>query len=167
MLRRILHAPGWTDAVLLTQWEVARRRAGVGRSTMMTTQWAPWFAFTLHGRVPARAFTPRPGVDGGIITIHRRELPALPISQRRRFQQFVHRVYTGPGHGAAQILARATTVGSVKSARRLLASHSLGPDVLPGDIPLEAWVGLFQDASSSSPPGRNRASGQSRPRRSR
>ena len=27
MLRRILHEPGWTDAVLLVQWEVARRRA--------------------------------------------------------------------------------------------------------------------------------------------
>ena len=30
ILRRLLRAPGWTDAVLLMQWEVARRRAGVG-----------------------------------------------------------------------------------------------------------------------------------------
>ena len=36
MLRRILHAPAWTDAILLVQWEVARRRAGVGGATMMT-----------------------------------------------------------------------------------------------------------------------------------
>ena len=40
MLRRILHAPGWTEAILLVQWEVARRRAGVGGATMMTAQWA-------------------------------------------------------------------------------------------------------------------------------
>jgi 23S rRNA (adenine-N6)-dimethyltransferase len=30
MLRRLLHGPGWTDAMLLVQWEVARRRAAVG-----------------------------------------------------------------------------------------------------------------------------------------
>ncbi len=30
MLRRILHAPAWTDAIVLVLWEVARRRAGVG-----------------------------------------------------------------------------------------------------------------------------------------
>ncbi|BDH55497.1 hypothetical protein MTP03_04360 [Tsukamurella sp. PLM1] len=28
VLRKLLHAPHWTDAVLLVQWEVARRRAG-------------------------------------------------------------------------------------------------------------------------------------------
>ena len=39
ILRKLLHAPAWTDAVLLMQWEVARRRAGVGASTMMTAQW--------------------------------------------------------------------------------------------------------------------------------
>ena len=38
ILRKLLHAPAWTDAVLLMQWEVARRRAGVGASTMMTAQ---------------------------------------------------------------------------------------------------------------------------------
>ncbi len=36
--RRALHAGQWTDAVLLVQWEVARRRAGVGGATMMTAQ---------------------------------------------------------------------------------------------------------------------------------
>lgn len=155
ILRRILHAPGWTDAVLLTQWEVARRRAGVGRATMMTTQWAPWFTFALHGRVPARAFTPRPGVDGGIMTIHRREQPALPASQRRRFQALVHRVYTGPGRGAAQILARTTSLGSATAARRWLAGHGLGPDIHPGDIPLDAWIDLFRTTGGSPPRGRS------------
>src|SRR6185437_8809459 len=38
VLRRILHGPGCTDAVLLVQWEVARRRAAVGGATMMTAQ---------------------------------------------------------------------------------------------------------------------------------
>ena len=65
ILRKLLHAPAWTDAVLLMQWEVARRRAGVGASTMMTAQWSPWFTFHLGSRVPRSAFRPQPNVDGG------------------------------------------------------------------------------------------------------
>ncbi len=65
ILRKLLHAPAWTDAVLLMQWEVARRRAGVGASTMMTAQWSPWFTFHLGSRVPRTAFRPQPNVDGG------------------------------------------------------------------------------------------------------
>lgn len=77
MLRHILHSPGWTHAVLLVQWEVARRRAGVGGATMMTAQWWPWIQFDLHGRVPASHFAPRPTVDGGVLSMQRRESPLL------------------------------------------------------------------------------------------
>ncbi len=62
ILRRLLSRPRWHDAILLTQWEVARKRAGVGGGTMMTAQAAPWFEFALHGRVPARSFRPVPNV---------------------------------------------------------------------------------------------------------
>lgn len=151
MLRRVLHGPAWTDAVLLLQWEVARRRAGVGSSTMMTAQWLPWFEFHLHGRVPARAFTPRPGVDGGILTIRRREQPALPVGQRRRFHALVHRVYTGPGRGLAQILARSTTLGSTRAAARWLAARGVNAHALPGALELEAWVDLYS-ATGWAPP---------------
>lgn len=153
ILRRILHAPGWTDAILLTQWEVARRRASVGSATMMTTQWAPWFDFSLHGRVPASAFTPRPGIDGGILKIHRRAAPLLPCAERRQFQALVHRVYTGPGRGLAQILARTTSLGSTKEAGKWLARHGLSAPALPGQMPPDAWADLYR-ASGSSPPRR-------------
>lgn len=143
MLRRVLHAPGWTDAILLTQWEVARRRAGVGGATMMTAQWAPWFQFDLHGRVPARAFTPRPGVDGGILSLRRRDTPLVPWAQRDRFQALVHRVYTGRGRGLAEILARNTSLESSRVARSWLARHALPPAALPGAMTTDAWVDLF------------------------
>ena len=55
ILRRLLRVGTWTQAVLLTQWEVARKRCGIGGSTMLTAQTAPWFTFTLHGRVPSAA----------------------------------------------------------------------------------------------------------------
>lgn len=155
MLRHILHTPAWSDAVLLVQWEVARRRTGVGGATMMTAQWAPWFEFTLHGRVPAQAFTPRPGVDGGMLTIHRRAQPLLSLARRRQFQELVHRVYTGPGRGLTQILARNTALGSARLAAAWLGRHRITTTGLPKDLPVEAWVDLFK-VTGSSPPSRRR-----------
>lgn len=106
MLRHILHSPAWTHAVLLVQWEVARRRAGVGVATMMTVQWWPWIQFDLHGRVPATHFAPRPTVDGGVLSMQRRESPLLDWDSRRRYTSFVHAVFTGKGRGIAAILRR-------------------------------------------------------------
>lgn len=83
ILRRLLHQGSWKHALLLTQWEVARKRAGIGGGTMMTAQAAPWFAFALHGRVPAHCFSPRPSVDGGMLGIERREAPLVPVGSGR------------------------------------------------------------------------------------
>ncbi len=52
VLRRLLGEREWTHAVLLVQWEVARRRAGVGGATLLTAQWWPWYDFALLRRVP-------------------------------------------------------------------------------------------------------------------
>lgn len=155
ILRRILHAPAWTDAILLVQWEVARRRAGVGGATMMTSQWNPWFLFTLEGRVPSRAFTPRPSVDGGLLHIRRRAEPLVPLAQRRAFQDFVHRVYTGRGRGLAQVLAN-TTFTTTGQSRVWLQSIGLRPSDLPGAVPQDAWIDLYRTTGASPPRGRQR-----------
>lgn len=147
MLRHLLHAPGWTDAVLLVQWEVARRRAGVGGSTMMTAQWQPWFSFHLEGRMPATAFTPRPGVDGGILHIQRHGRPAIPRGQRKHYQGLVHAVFTGRGRGLGQILARNTALG--RGAESWLRRHGLRRDALPGTMPASAWIDLFETTGVS------------------
>ena len=164
ILRHILHAPGWTDAVLLVQWEVARRRAGVGGASMMTAQWSPWFEFTLHGRVPARAFTPAPGVDGGLMAIRRCPDPPIRMRDRRRFQALVHRVYTGPGHGLAQIVARNTALGSPKDATSWLLKHRLAGSDVPKSMSTMAWVDLFRTTGTSPPPTRTNRGQRSRRR---
>ncbi|WP_265520296.1 hypothetical protein [Oerskovia flava] len=64
-------------AVLLTQWEVARKRAAVGGTTVLTAQWWPGYTLTLGRRVAASAFTPRPSVDGGILFIDQRAVPLI------------------------------------------------------------------------------------------
>ncbi|QTX06188.1 23S ribosomal RNA methyltransferase Erm [Agromyces archimandritae] len=141
MLRGLLAAPGWTDAVLLTQWEVARRRTGVGGSSLLTAQWAPWFAFRLERRVPARAFRPIPSVDAGLFTVHRRTEPLVPWGERRAYQAYVAAVFRGRGRGLAQVLARAPR--PLPDARRLLAARGLPADALPGRLAPEDWAALW------------------------
>ena len=89
LLRHLLGQAGWGTAVLLLQWEVARKRAAVGGTTQLTASWWPWFEFALAGRVPAGAFRPRPSVDGGLLVMSRRDRPLLDRRRRRAYQRFV------------------------------------------------------------------------------
>ncbi len=136
ILRRLLHGPGWTDAVLLMQWEVARRRAAVGGATMMTAQWWPWFEFGVVRKVSADAFRPRPGVDAGLLTIERRGEPLVPWTDRHRYQALVHEVFTGRGRGLAQILRRHVD-------RRWLHANGIHAASLPRDLTARQWAALF------------------------
>ncbi|MBB3052193.1 23S rRNA (adenine-N6)-dimethyltransferase [Prauserella isguenensis] len=166
MLRRVLAADHWTDAVLLVQWEVARRRAGVGGATMMTAQWWPWFEFGLDRRVPASAFTPRPDVDGGLLTITRRPRPFVPQAQRRDYADLVHDVFTGPGRGIEDILTR--RFGHRAAVGRWLADNGVPPTVLPRGLTARQWAALHALAEQlpvRRPGGERRSAGRSRPRR--
>lgn len=141
LLRRILGSGSWNHAILLTQWEVARKRAGVGGGTMMTAQSAPWFEFELHGRVPAHAFHPMPAVDGGILSITRRGSPLLPACERRRYEAFVREVFTGRGRGIAQILrARRAARGDIRGT---LHRAGIAPAALPRDLTAAQWAAVW------------------------
>ena len=144
MLRRILNAPGWTEAVLLVQWEVARRRAGVGGATMMTAQWWPWFEFRLVRRVPAAAFRPRPGVDGGLMTVSRRERSLVDRHEQRRYQDFVQRVFTAKGRGLPEMLAAAAPELPRQRIRRWTRHHRIAPHALPKSLTAEQWAELYR-----------------------
>ncbi|MEK8225554.1 rRNA adenine N(6)-methyltransferase family protein [Oerskovia sp. M15] len=127
ILRRLLDEPAWSRAVLLVQWEVARRRAGVGGATMLTAQWWPWYSFDLCARVPARAFRPAPSTDGGLLSITRRS--ALPASERCAYQRFVADVFTGRGRGLGDVLRQRGLLDD--AVRAWLASHRAAT-ALPG-----------------------------------
>lgn len=146
ILRRLLAQPEWTDAVVLVQWEVARRRAGVGGASLMTAQWWPWFEFALLRRVPARAFAPVPSVDGGLLRITRRPDPA--VRDRPGYQRFVHRVFTGAGHGLPEILRRAGVPPRASAA--WLRACGLNARHLPKDLRRQDWEDLWTLRSSSS-----------------
>lgn len=152
ILRHLLDATGWQGAVLLTQWEVARKRAGIGGATQLTAQWWPWYRFGLDRRVPATAFRPRPSVDAGLLLIDRRPTPMLPADQRRRYQAWVARVFGSRGRGIAEILIRngvpqhqAVRITRLRAGRRGQA--------LPRDLHAEDWVAAYRLANGPGPRG--------------
>ncbi|RGE17653.1 23S ribosomal RNA methyltransferase Erm [Leucobacter sp. wl10] len=147
LLRKLLRSPRWERAILLTQWEVARKRAGIGGGTLLTGQSAPWFEFRLRCRVPARAFRPVPGVDGGLLDISRRGAPLVPVAERNAYERFVRRVFTARGHGLGQILQRGLGLPRAMSASALREA-GLPASALPRDITAQQWAALWRVAGS-------------------
>lgn len=143
ILRRLLSTQSWEHAVLVTQWEVARKRAGVGGRTMMTAQSAPWFEFALRGRVPAWGFVPRAGVDGGILTITRRTSPLIPLRERQRYERFVRDVFTGRGGRIDSIVRRASALDP-SAVSRALSAAGVPSRALPRDLDAQQWAALWR-----------------------
>jgi 23S rRNA (adenine-N6)-dimethyltransferase len=141
ILRRMLNHGSWSEAVLLTQWEVARKRAGVGGATMMTAQAAPWFTFRLEGRVAARHFRPMPAVDGGILVVARRPRPLIPSRDRRRYEAFIGTAFRGRGRGMQQILRGSGH--TLPSMQRALSDAGAPRAALPRDLSGEQWAALW------------------------
>lgn len=78
-----------TRADLILQWEVARKRAVQPPSSLRGAAWAPWWEFQLGRRIRAHSFRPIPRVDGGVLTIARREPPLLPPEMALAYSRFV------------------------------------------------------------------------------
>jgi 23S rRNA (adenine-N6)-dimethyltransferase len=136
-LRRLLREPGWQIAVLMVQWEVARKRTA---GTMLSASWWPWYDIELVRRVPAEAFRPVPRVDSGVLHLSRRADPLLPHGERGRYQRFVEAVFTGRGAGLAGILRPHL---SRSALRRWFRDHDVSPAALPRDLEPAHWISLY------------------------
>jgi 23S rRNA (adenine-N6)-dimethyltransferase len=149
VLRHLLAAPGWERAVLVIQWEVARKRAGIGGATQMTAQWWPWYHFRLDRRIASAAFQPRPSVDGGLLQIDRRRPSLLPAGQRRAYQQWVRTVFNGPGRGLVDILVRSgLPTAAAREVCRRAGSRTGG---LPRDLTARDWIHAFRALNAQAP----------------
>ena len=138
LLRTLMRQSAWQVAVLMVQWEVARKRAG---ASMLTAAWWPWYDIELIRRVPAGAFRPRPRVDSGLLRLQRRTSALLPDSDRRDYQRFVEAVFTGRGAGLGKILRRRT---SRPAMVRWARDHDVDLGGLPRDLSVRQWVALFR-----------------------
>jgi 23S rRNA (adenine-N6)-dimethyltransferase len=93
ILRRLLNNPAvaMKRADLIVQWEVARKRAAMPPTTLLSTLWAPWWEMRLGARIPATEFRPIPQVDAAVLTVSRRNPPILPVSMAQRYVDFIGR----------------------------------------------------------------------------
>lgn len=151
ILRKLLRERVWSEAVLLTQWEVARKRASVGGSTMMTAQSGPWFTFELVGRVPALHFSPMPSVDGGLLRISRRRDPLVPLGEEKAYARFVRAVFTGRGNTLARIVSGAAGIGA-GAAKGALGRAGIPVRALPRDLSATQLARLWREVRRQ--PGR-------------
>lgn len=142
VLRHLLGQPEWRSAVLVLQWEVARKRAGVGGATQLTAQWWPWFDFQLVQRIPASSFRPRPSVDAGLLAIDRRARPLVVARRRAAYQRWVGSVFSGRGRGLREILTRSGV--PPEAATRIVAGLPRGRRApLPRDLGAEELAAAF------------------------
>jgi 23S rRNA (adenine-N6)-dimethyltransferase len=142
VLRRILPMRQWDTAILITQWEVARKRAGVGGATQLTAQWWPWYDFILQQRIPSTAFRPRPSVDAGLLLLRRRQAPLLD-GDRHDYQQWVRRVFTSRGHGMPEILTRSGGLPT-PVARNWCAEQHFTYRTLPKNLGANQWADAYK-----------------------
>jgi 23S rRNA (adenine-N6)-dimethyltransferase len=70
---------------------VARKRAAMPPSTLLSAGWAPWWCFDVVRRIPASAFRPVPSVDAAVLRVTRRAPPILPPRMARPYASFVRR----------------------------------------------------------------------------
>ncbi|MGH3444749.1 MAG: 23S ribosomal RNA methyltransferase Erm [Nocardioidaceae bacterium] len=141
VLRRLLDLPEWNRAILIVQWEVARKRAGIGGATLMTAQWWPWFDFRVHQRIGAVAFSPRPSVDGGLLEVRRRADPL--VWTRGDYQRWVRQVFQGRGRGLPQIIRSVSQVPASVTDDWCRA-EGITRRCLPRNLTAEQWVALYQ-----------------------
>ena len=141
IIRKLLSERGWGSAVLIVQWEVARRRAGVGGASMLTAAWWPWYDFTLVRRIPASAFRPVPSVDAGLLLMRRRAVPL--VDGRQGYQAFVKQVFQAPGRGLEEMIGR---TGRVRRAelREWVRWSRIPGRALPKDLVAEDWARLWE-----------------------
>jgi 23S rRNA (adenine-N6)-dimethyltransferase len=90
-MHRLLDDPdgGLVRADLVVQWEVARKRAAVPPTTLLSAAWTPWWTFELGQRVPAPSFRPVPAVDAGLLTVARRTPALLPVEIAMPYAEFI------------------------------------------------------------------------------
>lgn len=91
ILKRLLDDPAsqMLRADVIIQWDVARKRAAVPPTTLLSTSWVPWWELRLLDKIPATAFRPKPKVDAGILSITRRTPPLLPPDMATDYAEFV------------------------------------------------------------------------------
>ena len=147
ILQKLLSWPGWTQAVLMFQDEVALRLCAspggpdYGLLTLSTLLWAePEYLL----QVPPKAFRPPPKVSSGVVRLRRRAQPLVPLDKQPAFFKLAKAAFAQRRKMAAGSLAAALSRprDQIESAfDRLGVSRTARPE----NISFQAWVSLAQE----------------------
>jgi 23S rRNA (adenine-N6)-dimethyltransferase len=151
ILRRLLDDVGSpllrVDA--LVQLEMARKRAAISPSTLVSLGWLPWWEFAVVRRIPRSAFRPVPSVDAAMLSITRRTPQLLATEDRPAFVRLLARAF-----GSSDRPVRRTLFGSNEGVWRGSATRrGLARDATPPELDVFDWVAVFRSITGrrSSP----------------
>ncbi len=153
ILRRLLDdvASPLVRVDALVQFEMARKRAAIAPSTLVSLGWLPWWEFAVVRRVPRSAFRPVPSVDAAMLVIRRREPALLPPDQRTAFVRLLARAFAAPDRPAERIFAGADRRRWIRLAEERGLIHA----ARPAELDVFDWVAVF-NLVSNRVPGRPR-----------
>lgn len=135
-------------ATLITELAYARKRSGdYGRWSKLTVRTWPWFEWSLRGRLDRRCFKPIPAVDAGILVLERRRQPLIANAQRRNWEQFVERGFSGVGGS----LYRSVKPLFGRSCPRVFADLGIPRDQIVAFVEPDLWLSLFERVPRSGP----------------
>lgn len=159
ILRRLLDDPTveLERADLLVQFEAARKRTAVDRSTLSSLGWLPWWELALVRRIPRHGFEPPPSIDAGMLTITRRRTELLDRTERFAYLALVRRAFN---HGSWPVRRSLRGTMPPMAWKRLARERGLHVDARPPDLDIWDWISVFRSAGPHEPPG----SPTSRPR---
>jgi 23S rRNA (adenine-N6)-dimethyltransferase len=141
ILRRLL-AAALTQADVIVQWEVARKRAAVVPSTALSLCWGARYELTVVRRIPAECFTPKPSVDAAVLRVVRRRAPL--VDDVGGFEAAVR---------AAFARDRLAGLGPPQTLKRVGREVGFRRDARPRDLDLHQWAALFRALSRGGGPG--------------
>jgi 23S rRNA (adenine-N6)-dimethyltransferase len=127
----------------LVQLEMARKRAAIAPSTLVSLGWLPWWEFTIVRRVPRSAFRPVPNVDAAMLTIRRREPALLPPSRRTAFVRLLARAFASPDRPVDRLFRADRQRWSLLARER-----GLTRDARPTELDVFDWIAVFELVSA-------------------
>jgi 16S rRNA (adenine1518-N6/adenine1519-N6)-dimethyltransferase len=143
VLRHLLEAtPPPVIAVLLVQWEVARRiMAKPGDMSILAVSVQFYAEPRIIHKIPAGAFVPRPKVDSAILRLDVRPRPAVPDVNPDDFFRVVR---AGFGQKRKQLLNSLSQGLSLpkETARQLLVAAGIDPRRRAETLSLDEWARL-------------------------
>jgi 23S rRNA (adenine-N6)-dimethyltransferase len=131
----------------LVQYEMARKRAQIHPSTLVSLGWQPWWEFRLVRHVPRTAFDPLPSVDAGLLSVTRRGPHLLPMSARPRYVRLIAKGFTASTKPLRLTLRRGL---SPRNWDRFVRERGIAGDVVPTELDVFDWVALFERVSRSN-----------------